>query len=189
MQKKKCRKGFTLIELLIVVAIIGILAAIAVPNFLNAQMRAKVARLQADFRAITTALQMYRMDNNDYPPDVAGPNEEYKSFKFLTTPVAYLSSVEVCRDFFTAKSGRSDEGSRIRNYYDYGKQDYITKTGLGYVMISFGPDTDLDMPWSTDSMDRLSGRSDQPLFFLYNTTNGLISSGDYIATARGVHND
>jgi general secretion pathway protein G len=189
MQKKKSRKGFTLIELLIVVAIIGILAAIAVPNFLNAQMRAKIARLQADFRAISTSLQMYRMDNNDYPPDLSGPNDEARSFKFLTTPVAYLSSVEVCRDFFTAKSGRSDEGSGIRNYYDYGKQEYITKTGLGYVLISFGPDTDLDMPWNTDSMDRLSGRSDQPAFFLYHTTNGLISSGDYIATGQGVHND
>ncbi len=185
---KHRKKGFTLIELLIVVAIIGILAAIAVPNFLNAQTRAKLARLRADFRAITTALEMYRMDNNDYPPDVAGPNEEYKSYKFLTTPVAYLSSLEPCKDYFTQKVGRADEGVNIRTYYDYGKQDYITQNGLGFIMLSFGPDRDLDMPWSTDSMDRLAGKGDLAPYFLYDATNGLTSSGDFVASGHGVHN-
>lgn len=61
-------KGFTLIELLIVVAIIAILAAIAVPNFLEAQTRSKVSRVKADMRTIATGLEIYRLDNNDYPP-------------------------------------------------------------------------------------------------------------------------
>jgi len=61
------REGFTLIELLIVVAIIAILAAIAVPNFLEAQTRAKVSRLKADMRSAATGLEAYAVDNNDYP--------------------------------------------------------------------------------------------------------------------------
>src|SRR5690349_11907880 len=62
-------KAFTLIELLIVVAIIAILAAIAVPNFLEAQTRSKVSRAKADMRTMVTGLESYAVDNNKYPPD------------------------------------------------------------------------------------------------------------------------
>ncbi len=60
-------RGFTLIELLIVVAIIAILAAIAVPNFLEAQTRAKVSRAENDMRTLATALESYFVDFNLYP--------------------------------------------------------------------------------------------------------------------------
>ena len=61
------RRGFTLIELLIVVAIIAILAAIAIPNFLAAQIRSKVSRSKGEMRNMATALESYYVDNNQYP--------------------------------------------------------------------------------------------------------------------------
>lgn len=59
--------GFTLIELLIVVAIIAILAAIAVPNFLEAQVRSKTSRVLSDLRTLRTAVEAYAVDYNKPP--------------------------------------------------------------------------------------------------------------------------
>jgi len=61
------QKGFTLIELLIVVAIIGIIAAIAIPNLLNAIHRGRQKRSMADMRTIATAIGTYATDMNYYP--------------------------------------------------------------------------------------------------------------------------
>src|SRR4051794_20959005 len=104
------KKAFTLIELLIVVAIIAILAAIAVPNFLEAQTRAKVARVKADMRTVATALEAYTVDTNHYPWDCTQPipaidpnyfgtniNLQYGANwhlnNMITTPIAYMTSV------------------------------------------------------------------------------------------------
>ena len=60
------RKGFTLIELLIVVVIIGILAAIAIPKFANTKEKAVVASMKSDLRNLVTAQESFFSDNQDY---------------------------------------------------------------------------------------------------------------------------
>lgn len=107
------RYAFTLIELLIVVAIIAILAAIAVPNFLAAQTRAKVSRVTADMRSIATAFETYRLDNGAYPeyaviitppgievqdPAIVHGQDYFECFSrvpglCITTPIAYLATI------------------------------------------------------------------------------------------------
>jgi type IV pilus assembly protein PilA len=63
---KKIAKGFTLIELMIVVAIIGILAAIAIPNFVKFQCRSKTSEAKGNLKALYVAEESYRAENDTY---------------------------------------------------------------------------------------------------------------------------
>lgn len=141
------RNGFTLIELLIVVAIIGILAAIAVPNFLNAQIRAKIARNMSDMRNLSTAVQQLRLDKGFYPVDNwdddtalgcerlekymnkvgMGPDCEQRPtwsvLAVLTSPIAYMSALPQ-DPFFEGPAG---ERTTYR-YADY-EASYVGVSG------------------------------------------------------------
>jgi len=73
LSRKHSDDGFTLIELLIVIAIIGILAAIAIPNLLNALQRGRQKRTMADIRTLATAIEAYNADISAYPAAVTCP--------------------------------------------------------------------------------------------------------------------
>jgi prepilin-type N-terminal cleavage/methylation domain-containing protein len=107
-------RGFTLIELLIVVAIIAILAMIAVPNFLEAQVRAKHSRVVSDLRTIATGLEAYFLDANDYPRNFE--SRFWTASPDLTTPVAYLTTVAFIDPFALYKENDPLVGS---SYYSY----------------------------------------------------------------------
>ena len=80
------RKGFTLIELLIVVVIIGILAAIAIPKFSNTKEKAYLAAMKSDLRNLVTAQEAYFADNTTYTTDKAALN--YNESAGVTVTIA-----------------------------------------------------------------------------------------------------
>ncbi len=182
------KNAFTLIELLIVVAIIGILAAIAVPNFINAQIKAKISATQADMRNIGTAIESYRIDNNKAPRTYtqgcySGSCQGNQMSRFarlskLTTPVPYMSSVP--EDKFN-KAELQLASSDPVNTYPYWEpnfaDNYRNPNSLGrhfkgqqspndlWALMSYGPDGDFEA----------AGGGDLAPFEI---SNGLTSNGD-----------
>ena len=132
-------KAFTLIELLIVVAIIAILAAIAVPNFLEAQVRSKVSSVKTDMRSIATGLEAYRVDYNNYPVDPQWyfplPTPDYITFLWrITTPVAYMTSIPQDRFDDRWVNLQYPQGDPHRKQFDY-RTDY----GWGVMITTWWP--------------------------------------------------
>lgn len=165
--------GFTLIELLIVVAIIGILAAIAVPNFLNAQLRAKISRVHADQRSVATALEQYMLDWNSYVEDHDYPSTQSQRGLFrLTSPMPYMSALPL--DPFPSRREQSSEGNP---HYEFGSGNASTPgkqwPAQAYVMISPGPNME----------EEVSGNDGFPFTTLiksFDISNGLKSDGDIV---------
>jgi type II secretory pathway pseudopilin PulG len=173
-----------LIELLIVVAIIAILALIAVPNFLEAQTRAKVSRAKADQRSLATGIESYRIDYNSVPcwDSWYGSNKFDQPGPFwwgLTTPIAYISSP--LRDpFVPGESIRAHPGSTAETldvwYHvgvgELGTTDSNNQASQLYHIGSFGPDF-------TDDVN-LNGEYPYTQHAIpYDPTNGTVSTGDF----------
>ena len=138
------KQGFTLIELLIVVAIIAILAAIAVPNFLEAQTRSRVSRTENDLRTIDLAMESYRIDNDGYGASYSAhvhnllPTSSYaqNDIRLLSTPIAYVDAVPP--DIFRIIAGLAKV-----NYWIYGVNDTNSNSvypKTGWMTWSNGPD-------------------------------------------------
>ena len=86
---RTAKKGFTLIELLIVVVIIGILAAIAIPKFANTKEKAYVAAMKSDLRNLVTAQEAYFSDNqNLYAPAYSNISANYKPSTGVTVAIS-----------------------------------------------------------------------------------------------------
>ena len=200
--------GFTLIELLIVVAIIAILAAIAVPNFLEAQTRAKTARVKADMRSEATALETYHIDYNAFPPAweywPAGPGRTWGTFSeipggpfhsrmpsYLTTPVAYITSLP-SDPFRKNKTSNNLKEVSLRQVYfniPYYYAGGVSKTSQNNITVaqklagdwffySVGPDIN---EFNTPAGASLSGRR---VFRDYDPTNGTLSLGNIFRSQK-----
>jgi prepilin-type N-terminal cleavage/methylation domain-containing protein len=181
------KRAFTLIELLIVVAIIAILAAIGLVNFLQAQTRSKVSRTQADMRTFATAIEMYATDRNACPPTLA--------LNKFTTPVAYITQVP--SDVFSPRSAfpylgyieavQMSDPVKLQQWKVTSStpEQRAAFAGFRYFVWSNGPDMVDDAVQSSqqsfyDVVD--APGADYGLF--YDPTNGTVSRGDVIRCPR-----
>jgi len=102
----KNNKGFTLIELMIVVAIIGILAAVAIPNFVNYQCKAKQSEAKQALKTYATGLEAYMAEYDTYTTDISKLDVDVPVGRYTTT----VSNVSNANRTFTLSSTGSLSG-------------------------------------------------------------------------------
>lgn len=192
------RTAFTLIELLIVVAIIGILAAIAVPNFLNAQARAKTAGARSDIRNMEQVATLYVLDNAKRPIDCDDPGSQqyYGGMPCGVSGRDYPSWLSDIPEFTSASKFMSFAQYKIFTtpvaYMTSPPRDaFCGNCALSYnTRFSSGLKQSESFTFSSIGADKMTG--DWGFFYLpstsyrgaqYDPSNGIISRGDiYVAT-------
>ncbi len=187
--RRERRGAFTLIELLIVVAIIAILAAIAVPNFLEAQTRAKVSRVKADIRTVALGIECYGVDNNAYPPHLLPGNVEVAypdRFVPLTTPIAYLTSLPPRDPFYRYTAADPTEWITWTNFQNFPDTHALApaKDTHRWLLRSRGPDTVLESNAVRNAY--MTGGIAAGPSMMYDPTNGTVTPGDVFRTAKGM---
>jgi general secretion pathway protein G len=129
------RAGFTLIELLIVIAIIGIVAAIAIPNLLNAVQRGKQKRTMADMKSLAVAIEAYHVDNSVYPQAACsagtytaiGPMLDTDSFSNLSpTYVSQVPARDGWGNFYRYQVNAAQSDYNVRSLGRDGAPDALT---------------------------------------------------------------
>ncbi|MCA9412024.1 MAG: prepilin-type N-terminal cleavage/methylation domain-containing protein, partial [Candidatus Omnitrophica bacterium] len=171
--RSRGNRGFTLIELLIVIAIILILIAIALPNFLEAQIRARVVKAKGEIRSLSIALESYYLDWNLYPAqherDLRDRNN--RGLNWLTFPNQYITSLP--EDPFHEFSSDSDDTTSIT--YETGGLEFAQYPCIPcmvtWVLFSNGPDSRQWIYAEQPTFD--SGRDVRN----YSPTNGTKSRG------------
>ena len=188
--------AFTLIELLIVVAIIAILAAIAVPNFLDAQVRAKASRARSDLRTAATALELYRVDRSAYPTmlspgftggvaPLAGADLKWWYIpNALSTPVAYVSSSDLRCPFGGDRGRAANFPDDIWRRYSYENVRELEGKTAAYPVLAgkYGPAADASRrmgPWRVLCIG--PDMAWNPMV-TYDATNGTTSAGNIMRT-------